>query len=238
MSSYSDSELRRKTTKCKQKSHISSFKAKHRYNERNLKGSLKSLFKEMHLPQLHERRLLTAVGTNNTELMEELLMDNVDPNSKDRQHRSALHLAVSRGYKEAVTLLLQYGADVNSQDIIGNTPLHLAACTSNLQLITLLLSAGADVSSLDMHGRNPLQLAESKLHILRYSWKSRTIEMIQLRDQLQQIVDVMISLWKIKYKNNVDDLEMIKLSINSGPEDKVDDQMARLLEELRDFSLK
>ncbi|KAK4877072.1 hypothetical protein RN001_009578 [Aquatica leii] len=237
MSSYSDSELRLDIKNKPKKALHVSFKAKQRCSDGNIKETIKSLLKEMPIPEIRERRLLTAVSTNNTEVIEELLIDNVNPNSKDRQQRSALHLAVSKGYTEVVRLLLHFGADVNSQDIIGNTPLHLAACTSNLQIITQLLNAGADVSSLDMHGRNPLQLAESKLHILRYSWKSRTIEMIQLRDQLEQIVDVMISLWKRKYKDK-EDLEMIKLSINSGPEEEVDDQMARLLEELRDFSLK
>jgi len=246
MSSHSDSELKMDIkNKPKRNFHVT-FKAKERVNNAEMLKTLKSVLKEMHIPTIKERRLLSAVSTNNTEVVQLMLGSNTSANSKDRQQRSALHLAVSRGYTDVVRLLLQYGADPNAQDIIGNTPLHLAACMSNLQIITLLLNAGANVRSLDMHGRNPVQLAESKLHILRHSWRSGTIEMIHLRDQLQQIVDVMISLWRRKEledrwsnsRDNVDDLEMIKLSINSGPDEEVDDQMSRLLKELKDFSLK
>jgi len=248
MSSHSDSELKMDIKNKPKKNFHFAFKAKERLNNPDMLKTLKSVVKEMYIPTIKERRLLTAVSTNNTDMVLILLRGNINPNSKDRQQRSALHLAVSRGYTDIVRLLLQYGADPNAQDIIGNTPLHLAACMSNLQIITLLLNAGADVRSLDMHGRNPLQLAESKLHILQHSWRSGTIEMIQLRNQLQQIVDIMISLWRRKEhmvdsswgnnRDNVDDLEMIKLSINSGPEEEVDDQMSRLLKELKDFSLK
>ncbi|KAK5642279.1 hypothetical protein RI129_008446 [Pyrocoelia pectoralis] len=235
MSSYSDSELKKIEIKNKLKKSLHvPLKAKRSGTLR----TIKTILKEGHIPDLHQRRLLTAVCTNNTDLLQEMLAANVSPNSKDRQQRSALHIAVSRGYADAVCLLLQHGADVNSQDILGNTPLHLAACTSNLQIITHLLNAGANINSLDMHGRNPRQLAESKLHILRHSWKSRTIEMTNLREQLQQIVNMMISLWRRKSTENVNDLEIMKLSIGSGEEDDVDTQMARLLDELRDFTLK
>lgn len=134
-----------------------------------------------------EHRLLQAVSVNNTELVSQLLQTGVNPNTVDSQHRSALHVAVSRSYIDVVRLLLEYNADPNKQDVIGNTPLHLAACTSNLEMITLLLNCGANISSLDLHGRNPLQLAESKLQILKHSWRSGTIEMTRLKHQLQQV---------------------------------------------------
>lgn len=233
MSSYSDSELKKMELKNKIKKTVSlhvTLKAKER-QEKRVAQKL-----HLHVPDINERKLITAVSTNNTERLQEMLAENHNPNSKDNQNRSALHIAVSRGYMECVCLLLRHGANVNSQDILGNTPLHLAACTSNLQIITHLLNAGADIHSLDMHGRNPRQLAESKLHILRHSWKSRTIEMTNLREQLQQVVNMMISLWRRNASDKVNDLQMMKLSIDSGED--VDDQMARLLDELRDFSLK
>lgn len=60
-----------------------------------------------------------------------------------------------------------------------------------------------------------------------------------------QIVDVMISLWKRKeegtwghHRENVDDLELMKLNLNSDPPEEVDDQMDKLLSELQSFSIK
>lgn len=55
----------------------------------------------------------------------------------------------------------------------------------------------------------------------------------------------MISMWKRKesgtwghHRENVDDLEMMKLSLNTGPIGEVDDQMTKLLTELQSFSIK
>lgn len=55
----------------------------------------------------------------------------------------------------------------------------------------------------------------------------------------------MISMWKRKeqgtwghHRENVDDLELIKLSLNSDPPEQVDDQMDKLLSELQSFSIK
>lgn len=147
----------------------------------------KNILKTRPHPELQEQRLLLAVSTNNTERVQNLLESGVSPDAADRQLRSALHLATSRGYVEIVRLLLNHGANPNKLDIIRNTPLHLAACLNNFQIIKMLLDAGADVRSLDVYGRNPLQLAESKLQLLRRSWRDGAIEMIQLKNQIQQV---------------------------------------------------
>ncbi|KAK9744854.1 Ankyrin repeats (3 copies) [Popillia japonica] len=194
-------------------------------------------------PELQEQRLLKAVSVHNTEDVEKLLHMGVSPNSCDRQLRSALHIAASRGYADIVDLLLKYGADANKRDIIQNTPLHLAACMSNLKIITLLINGGANIRLLDLYGRNPLQLAESKLQLLQRSWHAGAIEMLQVRAEIKEIVDIMISLWKNKdttswghHRHNIDDLEMMKLSIDDC--EPIDDQMNRLLSELKEFTIK
>lgn len=155
----------------------------------------KKILKSRPHPELQEQRLLLAVSTNNTERVQSLLESGVSPDTADRHQRSALHLATSRGYVEIVRLLLDFGANPNKLDVIRNTPLHLAACLNNLQIIKMLLDAGADVRSLDVYGRNPLQLAESKLQLLRRSWKEGAIEMVQLRSQLQQVCFLWKSCW-------------------------------------------
>lgn len=194
MSSHSDSEIKSSQTLRLKKSVL--FKpTRSKYNH------LKNYPVNTFLPTLQEQRLLTAVSTNNTETVKNLLESGVSPNTTDGL-RSALHLAASKGYAEIVELLLKYGADPNKQDIVQNTALHLAACTSNLQIITLLINGGADITSLDIHGRNPVQLAKSKLDILRKSWKEGAIEMIQLRSQLQEVEYLYLCVLDLLFKHS------------------------------------
>ena len=52
-----------------------------------------------------------------------LLNNGIDPNAKDYDSRSALHLAAAEGKDKIVELLLQFKADVNIKDRWGGTPL-------------------------------------------------------------------------------------------------------------------
>ncbi|KAL3284428.1 hypothetical protein HHI36_018587 [Cryptolaemus montrouzieri] len=188
--SHSDSEVRDEPRERRKLRGASFIKAKLRCNipsnhlrSRTLKHQLK--------PILLEFRLLACVNTNNVDEVQRLLALGVSANTTDVQKRSALHIAVTRGYKEIVRLLLQY--DPNKRDMIQNTPLHLAACSHNFAIISLLIDAGADVNSLDMHGRHPLQLAKSKLQILQKSWMHGHIEMIKLKSEVKEVINLMIS---------------------------------------------
>lgn len=162
------------------------FKARCKSKHSSLKNKLKHV-ESKHIPGLQEQRLLKAVNVNNVEKVESLLQEGVDPNSRDVQHRCALHIACSKGYVDIVDLLLKFGGDPNIRDGIWNTPMHLAACTSNLSIIKRLIDAGGDITLLDMHGKNSLQLAESKLHILMSNWKKGPMEMKTIHVQMQQV---------------------------------------------------
>ncbi|XP_017775949.1 PREDICTED: ankyrin repeat domain-containing protein 54 [Nicrophorus vespilloides] len=230
MSSYSDSELRMKRR----------MKAKDKIVRKDFLQALKN-FKTSR----EEEQLLLSVKVNNSDLLQRLLEDGTSANTRDNIGRCALHLAASRGYKDIVRILLCHGADPNVQDMILNTPLHLAACNSNLEVVTLLIDGGADIRMLDINGRNPLQIAESKLHILMKGWQSGAVETKKIHMQVQEIIEVMLSLWRNKtrtnwghHRDNVDDLEFMKLSLRSNPEPEIDDQMSKLLSELKEFSIK
>ncbi|CAG9824499.1 unnamed protein product [Phaedon cochleariae] len=196
-------------------------------------------------PLFLEIRLMRAVITHNTEVVENLLKSGVSANSTDSDGRSALHVAVSRGYVDIVELLLSHGADPNKRDIIQNTPLHLAACVHNLTIVSMLINAKADVSCLDLHGRNPFQLASSKLQILQKGWKEGAIEMIKLREELKQVVDLLLSILmrgieeKMEKMNQSDigDLQLMKLSLNSDRPEDLDNQMSRLLDGIEKFKI-
>jgi hypothetical protein len=54
------------------------------------------------------RRLHLAASTNNVNLMETLLRSGVNPNCKDDQSRSSLHLAACRGYQDIVRFVIVF----------------------------------------------------------------------------------------------------------------------------------
>lgn len=184
--SHSDSELKddvmEKVRRLKKQLHIE-FKAKRKlasaYDLKQLKKKLNPIFQEA--------RLLKAVSTHNTEEVRRLLESGVNSNTVDTEKRSGLHIACSKGYADIVELLLRHGADPNQRDMIKNTPLHLAACVHNYHIISMLINAKADVFSLDSSGRNAFQLACSKLQVLQRGWRQGTIEMINLREELDQV---------------------------------------------------
>ncbi|KAJ8933683.1 hypothetical protein NQ318_011459 [Aromia moschata] len=239
--SHSDSEIKDDIKdKIRKQLHIE-FKAKKKITTpehiRSLRRKLQPIYQEI--------KLVQAVNLHNTEEVKKLLDCGVSPNSTDTEMRSALHVAVSKGYTDIVKLLLVHGADPNKRDIIQNTPLHLAACVHNFAIISMLINAKADVSCLDIHGRNPLQLASSKLQILQRGWREGAIEMIKLREEVQQVVDLLLSIlmrgieekMEKMNKSDVESLQLIKLSLNSGPPEELDDQMSRLLDDIEKFKI-
>ncbi|RZC40424.1 ankyrin repeat domain-containing protein 54 [Asbolus verrucosus] len=231
--SHSDSEINKSKGELKKKLHME-FKAKNLM--KGLTNSQCATLKRR-IKTLKDARLFYAAARNNTEAVEKQLVLGASPDCQDVHGRSALHVAASKGYTEIVKLLLERGADPNQNDKLHNTPLHLAACTHNLSIISLLLKAGADARKLDLYGKNPLQLAESKLQLLQRSWREGSIEMIQVRAELQLIVDILISVTSQTPQTNVEDLQMMKLSLNSDVAESVDDQMSKLLMELQGFKI-
>ena len=73
-----------------------------------------------------ERPLHYAVKYSSEEMIKELLKNNIQINSLDRDHCTPLWLAVSNGKKEIVEVLIDAGADVNIQDNLNRKPLEIA----------------------------------------------------------------------------------------------------------------
>jgi len=84
-------------------------------------------------------------------------MDNVD--RRDRDGRTALHMAACNGSADRVAELLAAGADVDARDNRGRGPLHLAAQEHALEVACCLLEAGATVDLKDDFGKTPLGTA-------------------------------------------------------------------------------
>ncbi|XP_068302539.1 potassium channel SKOR-like isoform X2 [Pyrus communis] len=87
--------------------------------------------------------ICTSIARGDADLLKRLLANGVDPNSKDYDHRTPLHVAASEGLYVMAKLLLESGASVFSRDRWGNTPLDEGRMCGNKNLIKLLEEAKA-----------------------------------------------------------------------------------------------
>ncbi|BAT81280.1 hypothetical protein LR48_Vigan07g077300 [Vigna angularis] len=85
--------------------------------------------------------LCTAVARGDSDYLRRLLSNGMDPNLKDYDYRSPLHLAAAEGLYFMAKLLLEAGASVFTKDRWGNTPLDEARMCGNKNLIKLLEDA-------------------------------------------------------------------------------------------------
>ncbi|KAK6127477.1 hypothetical protein DH2020_038772 [Rehmannia glutinosa] len=85
--------------------------------------------------------LCTIVARGDSDLLRRVLSNGVDPNSKDYDQRTALHIAASQGLYLMAKLLLEAGASVFSKDKWGNTPMDEGRMCGNKNMIRLLEEA-------------------------------------------------------------------------------------------------
>jgi len=83
-----------------------------------------------------------------------------DPNARDEDGWTPLHLAATYDGAEAVAALLAGGADLNARDEDGWTPLHVAALVGGAEAVAALLDEGADDGARTAAGLLPADLAE------------------------------------------------------------------------------
>ena len=91
-----------------------------------------------------------------------LLRGGADPNARDAQMRTPVHLAIEEGEVGALKLLLDAGGDMRlgNKDVgMENTALHQATMKAAVMIIDLLCKRGAEVDAVGRDGWTPLCLA-------------------------------------------------------------------------------
>ncbi|MGY1408236.1 ankyrin repeat domain-containing protein [Luteimonas sp. A611] len=88
-----------------------------------------------------------------------LLRHKARVDARDRDARTALHVAAFQGHAGIVAALLDAGADVHARDAAGATPLLEAARGGAASVFEALLGAKADPMAVDAQDRNALLLA-------------------------------------------------------------------------------
>jgi ankyrin repeat protein len=101
-----------------------------------------------------------------------LSVPNCDPNFRDRDQMTPLHLAVKRNNPNIVYILLsdEHGqqADANLINRLGQTPLHMAASVGYIEIIRVLLQANieepCDPTLVDSQQLTAYQIAKANHH--------------------------------------------------------------------------
>jgi len=122
--------------------------------------------------------LNASAASGDTEAVRRLLDGGADPNSRDCDGWTALHMAAGRGETEVVRLLLAYGADVSARNKQGDTPLHVAIMLGHADAARALLEAGG----------GGLLHEPNQTGVTPYHWVRRSSDVA-----LQQVVDELAS---------------------------------------------
>ena len=126
------------------------------------------------------RLLKSAINLNHVNMVEFLLHQNVNINTKDSEGLTLLHYAATIGNSEMIERLLLNGADINAQDFQGNTALHYAVwCRNyNYNAVKLLLDRGVNITLKNSEGLTAYSYVfydnvENKVAILEPLFESR-----------------------------------------------------------------
>jgi ankyrin repeat protein len=79
-----------------------------------------------------------------------------DPNARDNDDNTSLHLASKNGHVEVAEMLLDRGVDANARDNDSTIPLHFASQGGHLKIVRMLLDHCADVNVRDKNDKTPL----------------------------------------------------------------------------------
>ena len=104
--------------------------------------------------------LCEAVAKNDVQLVRSLLRHGLDPNERDEDGKSPLHIAAELGHSLLVNLLALSGADTEARaGDLNYTPLLVATDSSQTAAAMALIELGADLNAIGAHGATALEIA-------------------------------------------------------------------------------
>jgi pectate lyase len=103
--------------------------------------------------------LYSAVQLGDLGRVKAFLEQGLDINAKDKDGRTALHIAVSNKGIEVAKLLIEKGANVDTKNNKGYTPLYSAIWNNDPNMVDLLVRNGADVNYTPEKDYPPLHYA-------------------------------------------------------------------------------
>ncbi|CAG9817822.1 unnamed protein product [Phaedon cochleariae] len=111
-------------------------------------------------PLCHQSLLISATLSGDSEVVDFLLNQGVDPNETDSSGKTCVHYTVSRGHQSILLLLLNFSVNLNAIDNDGNSPLHLACLNGQENCVkALIYSSKINIDCCNALGETPLHLA-------------------------------------------------------------------------------
>lgn len=133
------------------------------------KNSDKKAKKKTNLCTECTNSLGNAIGKNNSELIDELICENIDFNTinlKDAPTNKPLHLAcLDQKTIDIAKLLLKKGFDINEKDLLGDTALHWAVRQENTEATILLIKSNAKTNITNKAGKKAFYWAQKYNHL-------------------------------------------------------------------------
>lgn len=103
------------------------------------------------------RPIHEAAVWGRVDVIEELLRHGADPNGRNQDGWTALHVAANNDNGELIDLLIASGSDVAATTKSGETALHIATARLGLNAAERLLEQGADPNATNAQGTTALQ---------------------------------------------------------------------------------
>jgi ankyrin repeat protein len=102
------------------------------------------------------QEFICQAALGRTDVVERMLRDGIDANSRGPRANTALLLASLNGHLDTVKSLLAHGGDVNAADEYGWSALRWALFAHHADILKILIEAGVDINAKDLYGVTPL----------------------------------------------------------------------------------
>ncbi|EAY12469.1 ankyrin repeat protein, putative [Trichomonas vaginalis G3] len=104
--------------------------------------------------------LCAEYGSENNEMIKLLIDNGADPNKKDNDGESPLHICAANDKQDKAKFFIENGAEIDLTNNDGYTPLHIATIRKSNKTAKILIENGADINKYTTYEKKaPLHLA-------------------------------------------------------------------------------